>query len=106
MKIIFEKDDQQCIESLRKSKESGMNHPLAFLNDGEEYCISFKVMDSVKANAFLLEFMRTDDIGRKMIEDAIGIHVKSKSNENSGFKLDQLRELLREFEVKAKEILR
>ena len=106
MKIVFEKDDQKYIESLRKSKKSGTDNPLAFLNDGEEYCIGFKVVDSVKANAFLFEFMRTDDIGRKMIEDAIGIHVKSKSNENSGFKLDQMRELLKEFEVKAKEILK
>lgn len=30
MKIVFEKDDQQHIESLRKSKESGTDHPLAF----------------------------------------------------------------------------
>lgn len=106
MKIIFEQDDQKCIESLRKSKESGTDHPLAFVDDGEEHCISFKVIDSVKANAFLFEFMRTDDTGRKMIEDAIGIRVKSKSksNEDSESKLDQLRELLKEFEVKAKEI--
>lgn len=77
-----------------------------FFDDGEEYCIGFKVVDSAKANTFLFEFMRTDDIGRKMIEDAIGIHVKSKSNENSGFKLDQIRGLLKEFEVKATEILK
>lgn len=106
MKIIFEKDDQQYIESLRKSKESGRDHPLAFLHDEEEYAVSFKVIDSVKANAFLFEFTRTDDVGKEKIEDAIGIHVKARSNENSGVKLDQMRKLIAEFENKAKEILK
>lgn len=106
MKILFEKDDQQSIESLRRSKESGKDNPLAFLCDEEEYSVSFKVIDSVKANAFIFEFMRTDDIGRKKIEDAIGIRVKAVSNATAGVKLDQMKELIREFECKTKKILK
>ena len=106
MKIIFEEDDQLYIESLRKSKESGKDHPLAILSDGEQYSIGFEVIDSVKANAFIFEFNRTDDAGRKKIEDTIGIRVKTKSNENSGVKLDRIRELIQEFEDRTKEILK
>lgn len=106
MKIVFEKDDLQCIESLRKSKEFGIKHPLALLCDEEEYAISLKVIDSVKANAFLLEFMRTDAVGREMIEDAIGIRVQAGYNENFGIKLEQMRKLIIEFENKANEILK
>lgn len=106
MKIIFEKSDQQCIDSLRKSKESGKHNPLFLLHDEEEYSISFKVIDKVKANAFILEFMRTDDIGRKMIEDTIGIHVKAVSNTSATHKLDQMKELIKEFGCKTKEILK
>ena len=105
MKILFEEDDRQSIESLRRSKESGKDNPLAFLYDEEEYSVSFKVIDSVKANAFILEFMRTDDIGRRKIEDAIGIQVKAVSNATA-FKLDKMKELIKEFECKAKEILK
>lgn len=105
MKIIFEKDDEQYIESLRQAKESGNIHPLALLCDEEESSVVFKVIDSVKANVFFLEFMRTDAAGRKKIEDAIGIRV-IKSYENSEIKLAQIRNLIMEFETKAEEILK
>ncbi len=106
MKIIFEKDDEVCMDSLRHSKESGEYNPLSFLHVGEEYSVNFKVIDSIKANAFILEFMRTDDAGRKAIEDAIGIHVETVYNASVGTKLSQIQELIKEFECKAKAILK
>lgn len=106
MKIIFDKDDQMLMNGMRYAKETGKEHPVSFVCDDEEYSINFNVVDSVKANVFLFEFMRTDDAGRKAIEDATGIHVEAISNASDDAKLHQMKELIKEFECKSKKILK
>jgi len=106
MKIIFEKDEQLYMEAMRHSKESEEDNHLLILCDGEEYSINFKVIDNVKVSAFIFEFARTDDIGRKAIEDAIGIHIEAVDRASVETKLYQIKESIKEFEYKAKAILK
>ncbi len=107
MKIVFEKEDEQLMNGLRFSKESGKNEPpFLMVYDGQECSINFTVIDSIKASTFMFELLRTDDAGRKYIEDAIGIHVETSSDGSDSIKLHKMKKLIKEFESKAKEILK
>ncbi len=80
MAIVWNEDDENSIEALKILQEKKGKHSL-LVSEGNFYCLSFKVIDELKANNFLYQI--TDINNSDNISEITGIDVKKISQDKT-----------------------